>query len=87
VARKKSKKRSWAKTLLIYLCIPIGTWFIAFLLWFYWHDLTGTTAHDKERATPASKVNRGESRPAKRQQENIFDEDRKRLDDILKRRG
>jgi hypothetical protein len=87
VARKKSKKRSWAKTLLIYLCIPIGTWFVAFLIWFYWPDFTGTVAHDKERATPAGKVNRGASTPAKRPQENIFDEDRKKLDDILKRRG
>jgi flagellar basal body-associated protein FliL len=87
VAKKKAKKRSRIKTFVIYLFVPIGTWIAAFLIWFYWYGLTGSGSQSKEHAPSPSKVIQREPTPGRRPQENLNEEDRKRLDDILKRRG
>ena len=40
MARKKQRKKSWLRTLALFLLIPLAVWLIAFLLWFYWYDLS-----------------------------------------------
>jgi hypothetical protein len=67
--------------------VPLITWFIAFLIWFYWYDLTGTAEKRTERTRPVAKANPSDSPPAKAPRERILEEDRKRLEDILKRGG
>ena len=93
MARKQQGKRSWLRTLLFYLLFPLIVWFIAFVLWFYWHDLTKLFSKSVERAKPAAKVEtkteraeNAESAARQRPQEKIRDEDRKKLEDILKQR-
>ena len=93
MAQKKRKRRNWLRTVLFYLLTPLIVWFIAFVLWFYWHDLTKLFGRPVERAMPAAKVEpkteraqNAESAAAKRPQEKILDEDRKKLEDILKQR-
>jgi hypothetical protein len=66
-------------------------WFIAFLVWFYWYELRDLFVKDQEpKARPkvARQLDRGdkaERSPAKRSQEKIFDEERKKLGDIIER--
>jgi len=75
------------KRLLIYIGVPLLCWFIAFLIWFYWYDLTGTGEKRADRTQPVVKAKPSDSGPAKAPSERILDEERKRLDDIVKRGG
>jgi len=89
VAARKRKKKSWIKRLVFYVCFPLGVWFVAFLIWFYWNDLWAPFGKDKApmRVIPrASRSEKAERTPANRSQEKILDEDRERLEDILKRK-
>jgi len=91
MARKKqAKKKGWLKTLLIYIFVPLTIWFLAFVTWLYWDGIAGLFSRHKapERAAPRStrvKEN-AERAPGKRSQEKILDDDRKRLEEILKQR-
>ena len=67
--------------------MPLICWFIAFLIWFYWYDLTGSGEKRANQTRPAIKANPSDSAPSKVPSEKILEEDRKRLEDILKRRG
>lgn len=68
-------------------------WLVALLVWFYWYDLTRIffKAADKpkdavkreSKIEPRDKV---ESTKPGQGQEKILDEDRQKLEDILKRR-
>jgi hypothetical protein len=89
VAARKRNKKSWIRGLVFYVCFPLVVWFAAFLIWFYWNDLWALFGKDKTpmRAMPkASRGEKSEGAPANRPQERILDEDRKRLEDILKRK-
>jgi hypothetical protein len=93
MARKKQRKTSWARMLALFLVTPVAIWLITFLLWFYWHDLSHMFArYEPGRMTPkaAPQMDRNEGRehPASEPpQEKIFEEDRQKLEDILKRRN
>jgi cytoskeletal protein RodZ len=82
VAKKKRGKRSWLRLLLFFILTPFITWALAFLIWFYWYEITG---RDK---TPPTKANKEFERPTKPSdksaQERIGEEDRRKLEDILK---
>jgi hypothetical protein len=94
VARKKRKKRSWRRTLLIFTVTPLAIWFVALILWFFWDDMMRLVAPPRTPARPGITSPRDGERakerqppqPAKAARESIPDEDRKKLDDILKRR-
>jgi hypothetical protein len=93
VARKKRTTHRWRRALLIFVVTPVTVWLLAFLIWLFWLDMVQFLAPGKSQvrraATPASELKQGEGRdgqPAKRSRENISDEDRKKLDDILQRR-
>ena len=93
MAQRRRKKRSWFKSLLILVLTPLIIWFLAFLIWFYWNDIIKLAGWDKDRPrTPSraarngDKLERPESPAEKRAQEKILDEDRKKLEAILKER-
>jgi hypothetical protein len=93
MARKKQRKKSRLRTTLLLLLLPLIVWFFAFLIWFYWYDLSKFIGKDDARpvrSKPARQIDKdeqGERAPSPKPQEKIFDEDRKKLEDILKRRS
>jgi hypothetical protein len=93
MARKKQHKKSWLRVLVLFLVIPLAVWLSAFLVWFYWHDLSNLFTKDAPRrvspkpARQIEKDDRRERTPAPQPQEKILEEDRKKLEDVLKRRN
>jgi hypothetical protein len=91
MAGKKQRKKVRVRTVVLFLLLPLIVWFIAFLLWFYWYDLTNLFVKDarpvRSPARPVDRDERRERAPTSKPQERIFDDDRKKLDDILKRRS
>jgi len=89
VAQKRSKKTSWLRTFLLFIFTPIIIWFLAFVIWFFWRDITKLFDKKGTAKTPPA-VSRGteKSQPRRKNesQEKIPDEDRKKLDEILKNR-
>jgi len=93
MAHKKRKQRSWLRTALWFVSFPLIVWFSALLLWFYWYDLARLFGQAGEKAKPAGKMaskqerkDNSASTPPSRVPEKILDDDRKKLDDILKQR-
>jgi hypothetical protein len=93
MAQKRRKKRSWLRGLLFYIFFPIFIWFVAFLVWFYWSELIRLIGGETNRSRSATKTSRqldksekADPAPANRPREKILEEDRKSLEDILKRR-
>ena len=86
MAKKKKRKIGWLRKLLFFICTPIIIWFLAFVIWFYWNDLTGLFGRrDKIPPTKAGKEVERSGKPSdKTAQERIGEEDRRKLDDILK---
>jgi hypothetical protein len=82
----KKRKKSWFKTLLFFILTPFVVWALAFLIWLYWYDITGR--EDKISPQRASKeVERSVKPTDKSAQERIGEEDRRKLDEILKSRN
>jgi len=84
VAQKRRKKGSWLRSLLIFIFVPLIVWFLAFLIWFYWDDIT--ILFTKETPKPAGKAEKVEPASKNKAEEKILDEDRKKLDAIIKQR-
>jgi hypothetical protein len=92
VQKKKVKKAALLRMVLIYTFFPLIIWSLAFVVWLYWDSITAPFSTDKakERNTlrptrPLEKSEKGPA-PAKRSEEKILDDDRKKLEDILKQR-
>ena len=88
MARKRKHKRSWLKRLLFFIITPFVVWLLAFVGWLYWDPIVSLFRHgeisSKARPQAPRKINAGE--PAgKGVKERISDEDRRRLDEILKK--
>ncbi len=90
--KKQAKQKNWLATVLIYIFVPLTIWFLAFVAWLYWDSLSGFFPKEKapalERSTPraSSAKRQAENAPRAPPQEKILDDDRKQLEDILKRR-
>jgi hypothetical protein len=84
VAKKKKRKIGWLKKLLFFIFTPFIIWLLAFAIWFYWNDTKSSTANKgKTQTTP--KATRQAEPPAKQSaDEKILDEDREKLEEILK---
>lgn len=90
--KKKSPKRTWFRAVLLFLLVPLGVWFAAFLIWFSWYDLKGWLSPERlpeARSGAPRPGGTGESRKRApgEPRERLFDEDRKNLEDILRRRS
>jgi len=89
VARKTRKTHRWIRSLVLFVMTPIIVWILAFVIWFFWRDIT--RLFDKKGATKTPPgVSRGteKSQPRRdnRSQEKIPEEDRRKLDEILNNR-
>jgi hypothetical protein len=86
VARKRRKKHRWLWTLVVFVMTPLTIWALAFLIWFYWYDITGfSSGQDKTPRAGASKEVGKAAKPSdKTFNERIGEEDRRKLDEILK---
>jgi hypothetical protein len=82
VAKKRRRKRSWLKTLLLFIATPLLVWFLAFLTWFYWNDLVKLAVQDRPEAIPKA-VRKAEWPAENKSNEKILEEDRRKLEDIL----
>jgi flagellar biosynthesis/type III secretory pathway M-ring protein FliF/YscJ len=88
VAKKRKRKIGWLGKFLLLIGTPIIIWLLAFLIWFYWNDLTKSFTANKGKAQPAPKATRQADPPAKKSaDEKIFDEDREKLDEILNKKS
>ena len=90
MATQKRKKRSRPRTLLFYILFPLIVWLVAFLLWFYWRDVSAWFSKGDAPVNSPGRVKpreRSDTAPVERPQEKILEEDRRKLDEILKRRG
>jgi hypothetical protein len=84
VAKKKTSKRGRLKAVLFFLFTPILIWVLVFLVWFNWDRISQLTAREPAApasSTPPKKTERSGSPP----REKILEEDRQKLDDILKK--
>lgn len=87
MTKKKKRKIGWLGKIVFLIGTPIIIWFIAFLIWFYWNDLTKSFTATKGKAQPAPKATRQADPPTKKSgDEKIFDEDREKLDEILNKK-
>ena len=89
MARKTRKKHRWFRSLVLFVMTPILVWVLAFLAWFFWRDITKLFDKRGPAKTPPG-VSRGtektQLRRENKSQEKIPEEDRKKLDEILKNR-
>jgi hypothetical protein len=86
VAQKKRKKRHWFRSLVFFVMTPLTVWALAFLIWLYWGDITRlfNPGANTPPAKASKEVERSTKPSDKTAQEGIGEEDRKKLDDILK---
>ncbi len=94
MAPRRKKKKSRLKTLVVFLLTPLIIWCLAFLVWLYWDPiarlLNTVEGQSKTRPTAARGIKKSErsNAPAeKRDQEQILDDERKKLDEILRKQG
>jgi hypothetical protein len=88
MARKRKRKKNRLKSLLLFIVTPVFVWLLAFVVWFYWNSITLLFRQGelppKARPKAARKID--QSDPAdKGVKERISDEERKKLDEILKK--
>jgi hypothetical protein len=92
VAKRKRRKRSAVKAILLFVLAPLIVWALAFFVWLYWNEIAKSLAPGQDRPEPAPKtlrkLDKDESRsPSKetRAKEKILDADRKKLDEIIRK--
>jgi flagellar basal body-associated protein FliL len=92
VAKRKRKKSNRLKTILLFVLAPLIVWALALVVWLYWNKIAKNLTPARDYPKPTAKAvpeletndTRGrsdESRP----KEKILDEDRKKLDEIIRR--
>ena len=86
MAKGRKRRTSWLKALLFFVLTPLIVWAFAFLIWLYWYDITGLFGPPDN--IPAAKTSKEVERPTKPSekspQEGIREEDRRKLEEILK---
>lgn len=93
MARKKHPQRHWLRTLLLLIAVPLIVWVVAFFIWFNWDSINRLLAEDAPRQqdpkAARSVQKEGPGRPAavEKPRERITEEDRQKLEDVLKRRN
>ncbi|MBI2232194.1 MAG: hypothetical protein HYU46_24255 [Deltaproteobacteria bacterium] len=89
MARKTRRKHRWLRSLVLFVTTPILVWILAFVTWFFWRDITKLFDKKGSAKTPPG-VSRGtektQPRRENKSQEKIPEEDRRKLDEILKSR-
>ncbi len=75
---KRKKRRSWFRLLVLGLLTAVVVWFAAFMVWLFWSDIQRLVKSGGKKTVSEQAV-----KPSK---EKIPDEDRKKLEEILKKR-
>jgi cytoskeletal protein RodZ len=83
VAKKIRRKQSRLKALLFFVLAPFVVWALAFLIWFYWYNLFGRSDNTPP-AKAGKEVEQSTQSSDKSTQERIGEEDRRKLEEILK---
>ncbi len=74
----KKKTRGWLTRLVLFFFSVFLVWLLVFLVWLFWADLKRIVkGEEKKSATEQTQ---------KSSQEKILDEDRRQLEEILKKR-
>ena len=85
MAKRRKRRTSWLKALLFFTLTPFVVWALAFLIWLYWYDITSFFGpSDNIPATKTKEIKRLTQPSEKPPQERIREEDRKKLEEILK---
>jgi len=90
--KKKPKKTSWLKIILLFIFVPLTVWFLAFIAWLYWDDIARLVSGDAGRGRSVPRASRrlekddNKAVPKQELQEKLLDDDRKQLEDVLKQR-
>jgi hypothetical protein len=86
MAKKRKRKTTWLKTLLFFILTPLIVWTLAFLIWLYWYNITAFSSQQDKTSTPGvnKEVDRTTKPSDKSAQERIGEEDRRKLEEILK---
>jgi hypothetical protein len=78
---------------LIFAGIPLAVWFLALMVWFFWPDIQGLFRPAKTAAPAGADLSQQRDRAKQRgpqaeraAREQIPEEDRQKLEDLLKRR-
>jgi hypothetical protein len=86
--KRRRKKQRWLRLVLLFILTPLLVWCLAFLLWLYLDDIIGLFSRNSKSTAPPPKAMpktpRVESSPQNKSDEKILDEDRKKLDEIIK---
>jgi hypothetical protein len=92
VAKRKRKKGSAVKTILLFVLAPLIVWALTFFIWLYWNEIAKSLAPREDHPEPAAKTLRNLDKDESRSQsdetrakEKILDADRKKLDEIIRR--
>jgi hypothetical protein len=86
--KRRKKKRGWLRAVLLFFFVPVCVWVLAFLIWFNWtNSKTLFPAKKSPAVRPSQRVEKENKQAGKSSGEKIHDEDRKKLDEILKNRG
>jgi hypothetical protein len=86
VAKKRRRKRGWLKSLLLFVFTPLVIWFFAFVVWLNWDAIVKLISRETEKTRPPAGAVRKADKGDSPSNEKILDDDRKRLDEILKKR-
>ena len=90
MARKKQPKRRWLPTVALLLAIPLIVWAVSFVLRLYRDDLGpwwGGTPQPAKSIRSIQKEVPPQRSVREAPREKLTDEDRQKLDDILKQRN
>ena len=90
MAKKKRKKSTRLKTILLFVLVPLIIWALALLAWLYWDDIAKSFSPGRNRAKPAGralpKTDEAGTRSDEAQpKEKILDADRKKLEEIIQK--
>jgi hypothetical protein len=89
VAHKgRKKKRGWLGAVLLFVFVPFFIWALAFFVWFNWNNISNFLDSDARSPTAKRPKQVEKPRPGSEDspEEKISDEDRKKLDEILRQR-
>lgn len=92
MAKRKRRKRGRLKSVFLFVLTPIIIWILAFFTWLYWNDIVRNFTPGKAQPERPAKAGHKQERKQvpvapdeKMSSEEIREEDRNRLDEIIRR--
>jgi hypothetical protein len=92
VAKRKRKKSTRFKTILLFVLAPLIVWALAMLIWLYGDEIAKSFRPGKDRPKPAGRAlqniekdEAGTRSDEAQPKEKILDADRKKLEEIIQK--